>query len=234
MQLSEYHFQPVLFYPNLQIRLLLNDISVKLPGWYSFVSLKWNKIIFVKKIVKMRRINPLLLGVALALWIFQGCTSENPDSKKAPGIDKDSMVQQIKQLEDTLKANSDQHIDRNLAKALIDKSVTFAEAFPEDQFSPGFLFRAGNVAVGIGSFADAANYFEMVHQKYSSYERAPDALFLEGFTYENHLNNIEKAKECYTSFLSRFPDDELAEQVKIVLENIGKSPEELVKSFQEK
>lgn len=165
---------------------------------------------------------------------YQSCTNQSPDSTKAPAADRELLTLQIKQLEDTLRSKADMPIDRKLAKELILKSIAYAEAFPEDELSPAHLFRAGNVAIGIGSFEEAASYFEIIHQKYGGYERAPDALFLEGFTYENHLKNKEKAKICYNDFLKRFPDDQLADQVRVVLENIDKTPEELVKSFQQK
>ena len=176
----------------------------------------------------------IIVLIFIGVMVFQSCTNSNPDSSKSPAIDKEQLTQQIKQLEDTLKAKAEQQIDRKLAKELINKSVAYVEAFPDDELSPAYLFRAGNVAVGISSFEEAANYFEMIHQKYTSYKRAPDALFLEGFTYENHLKDIEKAKKCYNDFLTRYPDDQLADQVRIVLENIDKTPEELVKSFQKK
>lgn len=171
----------------------------------------------------MKKLLPLTIVALLGILVFQSCSSDNK---------KEVLTQEIKVLEDTLKANATKQINKNLAKELIDKSVTYAEFFPEDEATPAYLFRAGNVAVGIGSFDEAIKLFETVYQKYPDFERAPDALFLEGFTYENHMNDIENAKRCYNDFLKRFPDDQLADQVRMVLENIGKSPEELVKSFQ--
>ena len=182
----------------------------------------------------MRKILPTLLFAIFSMLSYQSCTNSSTESEKSTGTDKEKLIQEIKVLEDTLESKATQQINRQLAKDLIDKSKLFAETFPDDELSPAYLFRAGNVAVGISLFDDAVNFFETVHQKYTSYDRAPDALFLEGFTYENHLNNIENAKRCYNEFLKRFPDDQLAEQVRVVLENIGKSPEELVKGFQKK
>ncbi len=182
----------------------------------------------------MRKVLPTIILTFMVFLGYQSCTNTSSESEKTSNVDKEKLVQEIKQLEDTLKAKADQKIDRNLARDLINKSVEFTQAFPEDVLSPAYLFRAGNVAVGISSFEEAASYFEIIHQKYTNYERAPDALFLEGFTYENHLKNKEKAKKCYNDFLERYPDNQLADQVKVVLENIDISPEELVKSFQKK
>ncbi len=182
----------------------------------------------------MRKILSIVVITSLCILVCQSCTNSGSETQKNPMTEKEKLVQEIKQLEDTLKANAEQKINRKLANDLIEKSKTFARVFPEDELSPAYLFRAGNVAVGIGSFEEAVNLFKNIHQNYTNYERAPDALFLQGFTYENHMNDLENAKICYDDFLNRFPEDQLADQVRVVLENIGKSPEELVKGFQNK
>ncbi len=180
----------------------------------------------------MKKAIPTIIFTILIILSYQSCTNTDSAADKTPAADKEKLVQEIKLLEDTLKAKADKQINRELARELVDKSVIFSEAFPEDELTPAYLFRAGNVAVGIGSFKEAVGYFEIIHQKYNSYDRAPDALFMEGFTYENHLNDKENAKRCYNDFLEKFPDDQLADQVRVVIENIDKTPEELVKSFQ--
>ncbi len=177
----------------------------------------------------MRKSLQSIILFLLTFMVFQSCSNTNSSE-----VDKEQLVEEIKQLEDTLKANVALTIDQNLAKDLIRKNVLYAETFPEDELSPAYLFRAGNVAIGIGSFKEAVGFFEIIHQKYLNYNRAPEALFLEGFTYENHLKDLENAKKCYNDFLKKYPENQLAEQVRVVLENIGKSPEELVKSFQQK
>jgi TolA-binding protein len=182
----------------------------------------------------MRKVLQTTLIAFLSILVYQSCSNSNSGTEKTSATEKEKLVEEIKLLEDTLEAKATQQINRKLAKDLIDKSKMYAEAYPDDELSPAYLFRAGNVAVGISLFEDAVHLFETVYQKYIDYDRAPDALFLEGFTYENHMNDIENAKRCYNEFLKRFPDDQLADQVRVVLENIGKSPEELVKDFQKK
>ena len=182
----------------------------------------------------MRKTIPTLIIAFLSVFFYQSCSNSSPDTEKVSAMSKEDLVKEIKLLEDTLKANETKQINLELAKELIEKSKTYAETYPDDELSPAYLFRSGNVSVGIGAFQEAIALFEAVHQNYEDYERAPDALFLEGFTYENHLNDIENAKKTYEAFLQRFPEDQLADQVRVVLQNLGKSPEELVKGFQKK
>ena len=59
-------------------------------------------------------------------------------------------------------------------------------------------------------------------------------MFLQGFTCDNQMRDVEGAKKYYNEFLLKYPDHEYVDQVKELLKNIDISPEELVKSFQKK
>ncbi len=49
-----------------------------------------------------------------------------------------------------------------------------------------------------------------------------------GFILANELNKTEEAKVIYEEFLKKYPDNQLAGSVKLELESIGKSPEEIL------
>lgn len=96
------------------------------------------------------------------------------------------------------------------------------------------MFRAADVARGVGKYGQAIDIWKNLRSLYPDYERSPDALFLTGFTYENNLNEKTQAKELYNQFLEEYPDHALNTQVKQTLDVIDKSPEELIKEFQRK
>jgi len=73
-----------------------------------------------------------------------------------------------------------------------------------------------------------------LYDGYRSYEKAPQALFLAGFIYENDLKNLDKAKDMYNTFMKKYPNDTLAASVKFSLENLGKPADEIIKSFEGK
>ncbi len=58
-------------------------------------------------------------------------------------------------------------------------------------------------------------------------------MFLKGYVYENDLRDLETAKKIYEEFLVKYPDDEFADDAEISIKNLGKSPEELIKEFEE-
>jgi TolA-binding protein len=69
-------------------------------------------------------------------------------------------------------------------------------------------------------------------QQYPKSSYAEEALFLSAYTYENNLNELPKAKALYEQFITQYPKAELSEDAKFALENLGKSPEDLLKEVQ--
>jgi hypothetical protein len=55
---------------------------------------------------------------------------------------------------------------------------------------------------------------------------------MQGNIYESELNDLDKARECYERYLQYYPNKPFAKDVKVLLDNLGKSPEELLKSIQ--
>jgi TolA-binding protein len=80
----------------------------------------------------------------------------------------------------------------------------------------------------------AIQIFDRILNEYPKFQKIPHCLFLKGFIYENELKNLDKARQIYQEFLMKYPNHEFADDVQISLDNLGKSPEELIKEFQEK
>jgi tetratricopeptide (TPR) repeat protein len=58
--------------------------------------------------------------------------------------------------------------------------------------------------------------------------KAPAALFLQGYIFNNDLNEIDSAGAAYKQFLALYPDHEMAASARFELDNLGKSPEQLL------
>lgn len=79
------------------------------------------------------------------------------------------------------------------------------------------------------SFARAQKYFYQVYEKFPESEEAPQSLFLSGFILANDLKNFDLATSHYKLFLSKYPSHPLAVSAKEELDNMGLSPEEILK-----
>lgn len=111
---------------------------------------------------------------------------------------------------------------------LLKAYLKFAEQFPGNPQSPEFLLKAGTLAMNTNKPLQAIQYFQKILQDYPDFQKAPEALFLQGFTYENYLGNLDKAKEIYEKFIELYPEDDFADDARISLKYLGIPPDKLL------
>ena len=127
-------------------------------------------------------------------------------------------------------------MDEEKAARFIDLSEGYANLVLElnqrDKYAD-LLLKAAGVAVSKGSANRALQLYYQVESRFPDHPKAPTALFMSGFIYENNLNKLDKAKETYEAFLERYPDDpDYADDARQALKLLGKSPEELIREFE--
>lgn len=122
--------------------------------------------------------------------------------------------------------------DTALSNKIISFSEGMYEKYPENESVPEILFKAGEIANGLGNYQEAIKHWTRVWAKYPKASRSADALFLTGFAYDNDLRNHKEAEKFYNLFLERHPDSELAVQVQFLRDMLGKSDEELIELLQ--
>ncbi len=178
----------------------------------------------------------ILLCLISSSLIFLSCggKSQTPSQVLTQKVDKEQLSKEIDAITNELKEASTAPIDVEKGQLLIDKTKIYVNTFPKEPVSANYLFLSGEVSRGIGKFDQAIEIFRKVHMNYPRSKRAPPALFLQAFTYENDLKDIKKAKKLYNDFLYKFAGDPLEEQIKQILTVIDKSPEELIKEFKAK
>lgn len=147
---------------------------------------------------------------------------------------KESALETIGELEIKLYSENKTAFDKDIAKDLVASYRDYVATYPEDEKSPGILFKAGEVSMGMESTDDALACYKQVYTDYPDYERASTALFLEGFVYETQTTSLVKAQKCYNEFIDKYPDHTLADDAKFSLKNLGKSDEEIIREFEEK
>jgi len=147
---------------------------------------------------------------------------------------KEDKLTEIKTMEDELFSDESQMIDHQKANELIVVYESYANEFPEDLETPAYLFKAGDMAMNLNMPRKAIDIFDKILNNYPDFEKAPQCLFLKGYVYENDLRDLQTAKKLYEEFLVKYPDDEFADDAEISIKNLGKSPEDLIKEFEEK
>jgi len=78
------------------------------------------------------------------------------------------------------------------------------------------------------NFQVAVDAYKLFLEQYLDARKAPTAMFLVGFLYHNELKNLDSAKVFYQRFLAKYPDNEMAISAQFELQNLGKSPDEIL------
>ena len=165
----------------------------------------------------MKRIFVLLLVTAMMLSCGEKMSVEKINELEAKVLSEDAVV---------TKENVIQ---------LVDAYTLFAEQNPNDAQSPDFLFKALDIAVGVNTEGPekAVKIADVLIEKYPDFEMTPMAMFIKGFVYENMIGDLQNAEKTYRQFIEKYPENPMLEDVKSTLENLGLSPEELIRKFEE-
>lgn len=138
----------------------------------------------------------------------------------------------IEEVKGKIYDESTNRLDPELSADYIEKCDLYAQLLPEDEQSPKLLFQAGETARSARNFSKALQIYDKIYTQYPNYEKAPQALFLKGFTLDNDLKQHDKARVIYEDFLAKFPNDDFADDTQFLLSNLGKSDDEIIKNFE--
>jgi outer membrane protein assembly factor BamD (BamD/ComL family) len=150
------------------------------------------------------------------------------------GPSRDKVASQIQAMEQSLFAPESAGYNKAKADSLMSLYEDFIKDNPKDSLSPGFLFKAANIAMNSGDGNKALSLFDQYIQNYPDKPKAPLCLFFKAFIYENVLQNLDKARETYLLFIEKYPADEFVNDARMAIDNLGKSPEMLIKEFEAK
>jgi len=91
-----------------------------------------------------------------------------------------------------------------------------------------YLWKAGETARAAKEFDTAESIFMELYSQDENPDLATKALFLHAFMCDEDLKEYDKAKELYKRFLEKYPDSDFSDDAQFLLENIGKSDEEML------
>ena len=124
-------------------------------------------------------------------------------------------------------------INYQKANDFVNASELSALINPDRPSNADNLFKAAETARTIRAHEKALDIYKWIHDDYSDHPKAPQALFLQAFTLDNELGKIEEARTLYEKFIADYPGDDFADDAQFLLKNLGKSNEEIIKSFEQ-
>ncbi|HLO90572.1 MAG TPA: hypothetical protein VK172_05340 [Lentimicrobium sp.] len=171
----------------------------------------------------MHNLTKSIVIVLCSLAVFMtACTSKR---------DKDQL--KIDSLEQKVNEQAATPDTANLNQLIRDYTA-FVNTYPKDSLAPLYLYRGIRVAM---SMSDAKLSMKLIDKYINDYNKTksyPEVVFLKAYVYENLMGNYGRASEIYRDFIHAFPDHELQDDAQVAIQNMGKSPEELIKEFEAK
>jgi TolA-binding protein len=149
---------------------------------------------------------------------------------------REKLLSTIRENEKKLFSDTLKKLDTAVAAIQVGDYRAYAEKYPTDSLSPEFLFKAADIANGLGHPEEAMELLESLRKTYPAHARAGTSLFLEAFIYETSMRDNKNAIAKYTEFLEKYPDHQLAQAAQFSLLQLqqGMSVEDVVKMFEAK
>ena len=139
---------------------------------------------------------------------------------------------EISELEASLYADSLKPVDRLKAQEMIQAYENFADKYPEDSLTPEYLYKRSEIAMNLQMSGRAVEGYQRILNNYPDFDKAALCIFLQAFVYENQMQQYDEAKKLYREFLEKYPSHDLAEDALVSIQNMGKSLEELIQSWE--
>ncbi len=161
---------------------------------------------------------------AILILIALVVSSCSPSKKKE--------ISEIQKMENELFSKKGAIASKQKAMDLVQAYILFADQFADDSMAVEYLFKAADISMNLNEANKAINLYNRIIDNYPDFRKVPECLFLKGYVYENYLGDLKTAKQIYMEFLEKYPENDFADDAQISIENLGKSPEELIKEFE--
>lgn len=159
-----------------------------------------------------------LLAILLFVGFLSGCSNNDP-AKRIEKLEKQAFA-------------TDKAIDPVVASDLVSAYCDFADANPGDAMAPEYLFKAVDVSMNLNEPQRTISIIDKMIKEYPDYANTSRALFVKAFIFETRYNNLDMAKKIYEQYLELYPNGEFADDCRASIENLGLTPEELVRKFE--
>lgn len=142
-----------------------------------------------------------------------------------------------KQKEEGYYKTALEDIKNNNIESAIKNFEKLIELNPYSDYAPdAFLTLAslyqtleGDSLQTANNYKKAIHYYNELIEKFPNYSKTPEAIFMAGFISAENLKDYDQARLYYKKFLKAYPEHELASSVQAELDNLGKSPEQILK-----
>lgn len=153
---------------------------------------------------------------ALSILTFACSDAQSPDQKNAL---IETQLEAINKLEaNVFPKGIEGGTDTTRGWPFVRAVEAFAEQHPQNEAVPGLLMKAAGIANGTEWSNKSIQLWGYVWRRFPDHPRAPEAMFYQGFVMDTKFADYNMAKTYYKRFLRSYPNHELAEEVKRLLD----------------
>lgn len=124
--------------------------------------------------------------------------------------------------------------DKEKAFNYVDACEAYALVLPNSDKSPEFLFSAAQTSKLLQTYDKCISLFDWIIEKYPTHIKAENSSFMKGFLFDNDLKDTAIARKFYLEFIEKYPKSEFVDDAQMLISNLGKSEEEILKELQKK
>ena len=126
-----------------------------------------------------------------------------------------------------------QKVDQSRASGNSDSTIQMCQAilkeYPEGKNASAAMYLiAETYQNSKHDYHAAVYYYSAFVKKYPDLNSTPVAMFITAFIYNNNLQMFDSARVAYENFIAKFPNHELAASAKFEIDNLGKTPDEII------
>jgi len=138
--------------------------------------------------------------------------------------------------QDYLKS-AEENLKNNKIQEAVSDYESFVEENPTSEKAPEALTKLASIyqnkliknLSAKESLEKSVQIYRRVYDEYPNSTQAPTSLFMSAFILANELQRYHPAEATYKLFLQKYPNHELANSAREELNNLGLTPEEILK-----
>jgi len=181
----------------------------------------------------MKKIVFLLSAIVIVVASCNAPDNSNKATNKTANTEltKTELLTKIQQGEKKLFGDTLIHVNRKSALNIVDEYMQFAGRFPDDTMAAEYLFKASDISMNLNRPQQTVEIFNKLIETYPDFNKIPTCYFLRAFVYDDQLKDYKTAEKYYREFIKKYPNSDFADDAEMLLKNLGKTPEELIKEF---
>jgi outer membrane protein assembly factor BamD (BamD/ComL family) len=110
----------------------------------------------------------------------------------------------------------------------------YISEFPQDSMVAEYLYRSGMLNMSLRKGPEALSDFTNLINKFPKNKHLPEVYYYKAYVYEDIIYDVSAARTAYYEFINRYPEHKLVGDATLSIRYLGKSPKEIVASFEEK